>query len=267
MQPLEDNKVYLEKWYDVCTDLCKSMSWNPQDLPAAADDTFINSWRRAEIVLNKDEYNFSTHTIFERVTGTKPDTSSADGRTHFNTFSTAYNAFCADNNFPAHEGFPESQDGFFKYVLARSPQVPAPPPGPKAGIPAPATSKLVHFTSAPPIATLPPISPSPEDFPVLRAPSKEPISYASATASFIPVTRRHSGKITAAPATTTSPTNPSKPTPKSSGPPPAAAGPKSLRPTKPPLLDALKTTKHTIILNHTHPDTKALYALDAGELI
>ena len=65
MQPLEDNEVYLEKWYDLCTNLCKSMSWNPQDLPAAADDTFIDLWRRAEIVLNEDKYNFSTHTIFE----------------------------------------------------------------------------------------------------------------------------------------------------------------------------------------------------------
>ena len=35
---------------------------------------------------------------------------------------------------------------------------------------------------------------------------------------------------------------------------------------KPPLPNALKTTKHTIILDHSNPDTKAKYGLDAGEL-
>ena len=42
--------------------------------------------------------------------------------------------------------------------------------------------------------------------------------------------------------------------------------PKSLRPPKPPLLDALKTMKHTIILDHANPDTKAKYSMDAGEV-
>ena len=41
---------------------------------------------------------------------------------------------------------------------------------------------------------------------------------------------------------------------------------KPAKPTKPPLPDALKMTKHTIILDHTNPDTKALYSLNAGEL-
>jgi hypothetical protein len=43
-------------------------------------------------------------------------------------------------------------------------------------------------------------------------------------------------------------------------------GPKSLRKPEPPLPNALKTTKHTIILNHTHPDTKSRYNMDASEI-
>ena len=269
MLPLEDNEVYLDKWYEVCTDLCKSMSWNLQELPPVANDTFISSWCCAETILNEEEYNISTYAIFECITGTKPNTSSTDGRTRLNTFSTAYNAFCADNNFPAYKGFPETQDKFFKYVLANSPCAPTPRPKtatPAPVPPAPATTKSVRFTSAPPIATLPPISPSLEDFPVLRTPSNEPISYASATLNFIPVTRHHRGKTTTTSATTPAPTIPTKPAPKPSGQPPTTTRPKSLCPTKPPLPDALKTMKHTIILDHTNPATKALYALDAGEL-
>jgi hypothetical protein len=196
--------------------------------------------------------------------GTKPDTVSPTGRARFNTFSTAYNSFCADHNYPAHEGFPESQDEFFKYVLARSP---ASDPTTKTTTNLTKTTtnptpKSVRFTSPPPIETLS-ASPSPEDFPVLHAPSKEPISYASAASSFTPITRRHRGK-TPVPAPT--PAKPSTPVTPTTKPGPSPTGPKSLRPTKPPLPDALKTTKHTIILDHTNADTKALYALDAGEL-
>ena len=261
MSSLENNDCYLEKWYKVCSDLCKSMSWNLLALPSIADDTILNSWHCAKTVLNEEEYNLSTYMIFERITGTKPNTVSTASRTCFNTFLMAYNTFCAKNNFPAHKGFPETQDQFFKYVLARSP---ASGPTTKAVNPNP-TPKSVHFTSAPPIETLS-VPPSPEDFPVLRTPSKEPISYASTASSFIPITRRRCGKtpMPVNPPTPANPPNQMKPTAKQSGPPPAS--PKSLRPTKPPLPDALKTTKHTIILDHTNADTKALYALDAGEL-
>ena len=63
---------------------------------------------------------------------------------------------------------------------------------------------------------------------------------------------------------TTPPTNP---VPKTPGQPPATKpNPKSAKPAKPPLPDALKMTKHTIILDHANPDTKALYSLDASEL-
>jgi hypothetical protein len=121
-------------------------------------------------------------------------------------------------------------------------------------------SKSVRFTSAPPIDTLPPPLPSPEDFPALQAPTKAPISYALAASSFIPVTRRRQGKQQAPPAQTTTPPNIPKPNPA------AKPGSKPVKPPKPPLPDALKTTKHTIILNHTNPDSKALYSLDASEL-
>ena len=43
-------------------------------------------------------------------------------------------------------------------------------------------------------------------------------------------------------------------------------GPKSLQKVKTPLPDTLKTTKHTIILDHAHPDTKFYYGMDAGEI-
>lgn len=43
-------------------------------------------------------------------------------------------------------------------------------------------------------------------------------------------------------------------------------GPELLRKPKPPLPDALKTTKHTIILDHTHPDTKSQYNMNASKI-
>ena len=165
-------------------------------------------------------------------------------------------------NFPASEGFPESSDSFFTYFLANSPKSTAPT---TSAIHATTTSttpksKSVCFTSTPPIATLPPApSSSPEEFPALQAPSKAPISYASATSAFIPVTRRRRGKQ---PATTTQPA----PAPSTTPTPAMKPGSKLTKPTKPPLPDALKTTKHTIILDHTLPDTKTLYSLNAGEL-
>ena len=70
-------------------------------------------------MLNEEEYNFSTTAIFERITGTKPNLSSTDGRAQFNTFTTTYNEFCATQNFPTWEGFPESSDSFFKYFLSK----------------------------------------------------------------------------------------------------------------------------------------------------
>ena len=251
----QNDEVYLKKWYQVCTDLTKSMNWDLLSIPAEADDTILNAWHCAECALNEEEYTYSTHAIFERITGTKPNTSSPEGRAQFNTFTTAYNDFCATQNFPAWEGFPSSTDEFFKFFLTHAPKAPVPtgPTTPKTTTP---TTKSVRFASAPPIATLPPPSSSPEEFPALQAPTKAPISYASATSSFIPVTRRCHGKQPTTPTatTTTPPTPTTKPTTKPS------------KPTKPPLPDALKTTKHTIILDHTLSDTKALYSLNAGEL-
>ena len=43
-------------------------------------------------------------------------------------------------------------------------------------------------------------------------------------------------------------------------------GPKTLCPPKPPLPDALKTTKHTIILDHANPETRVKYSMDTGEI-
>ena len=267
MNPLDNHDIYLEKWYQVCTDLCRSMNWDARNLSPEYDDTFINVWRRAEEVLNEEEYNFSTYAIYERITGVKPNTSSPEGHTQFNTFTTAYNAFCTTENFPESEGFPDTQDNFFKFYLANAPQstepAPAPPKQtPALARPAPTPAKSVHFMSVPPITTLPPPSSSLEDFPVLQAPSKAPISYASATSNFIPITHHRCSKLTTMPVSADPPTTTAQ---KIQGQPPTT-GPKSLHPTKPPLPDALKTTKHTIILDHANPDTKALYTLDASEL-
>ena len=100
MTSIEDNNIYLEKWYEVCTSIIKSMNWDILNLSPEMDDTFLNVWRRAELILNEEEYNFSTWAIFERITGTKPNTSSLEGRAQFNTFTTTYNAFCVAENFP-----------------------------------------------------------------------------------------------------------------------------------------------------------------------
>lgn len=177
MLPLDDNEVYLEKWYQVCTDLVKSMNWDAQRIPLEADDMILNSWCRAECSLNEEEYTLSTHLTFERITGLKPNMSSPEGCAQFNTFTTAYNEFCATENFPAWEGFPETHDMFFKFFLANAPRSTAPALAPKPAPPTtepPAPTKSVCFTSIPPITTLPPPSSSPEDFPALQAPNKAP---------------------------------------------------------------------------------------------
>ena len=249
-----DNEYYIEQWYQMCTDLCKSLHWDAADIPATADETILNAWQRLSTTIFEEEFTISISFIYERITGYKPDKSSPEGRARLTTFTTVYNDFCATYNYPAHEGFPESQDAFFKHLLATGKQAPIQQP---KETPAPAQPpKSVRFTSAPPIATLP-ASISDDEFPMLRAPSQEPISYASAAGAFIPVTRRRRNK---------------GPQPTPTIPTPTKPGPKPIRPVKPtppakpPLPDALKTTKYTIILDHTAPTAKALYALDAGTL-
>lgn len=112
----------------------------------------------------------------------KPDTSSPDGRSKFNMFTMAYNKFCAKQNFKVTEGFLETHDNFFKFYLANSLVSTAPTKPP---------SKSVRFISTPPITTLEnPLASLSNEFPILQAPMKTPISYASATSAFIPVTRR-----------------------------------------------------------------------------
>ena len=256
-----ENDHYVDQWNEMCAGLCKSLHWDPTNLPTSADDTIVNSWGRISTKINEEEFVMTTSFIYERITGTKPDTSSPEGRTRLATFTTTYNDFCATYNFPAHEGFPESQDAFFKHLLATGKQAPINPP--PAAHPHALPPKTVRFTSAPPIATL--SAPTSDDeFPALRAPSQEPISYASAAGAFIPVSRRRRAKPTQPPSP-----NPAPPKPGSKAPPP---GPKPIRPTKPtppakpPLPDALKTTKYTIILDHTAPTAKALYSLDASNL-
>ena len=253
-----ENDYYIDQWNDTCAGICRSLHLDPTAIPETAVESILNAWSRLTTVLNEDEYKITTTLLHERITGVKPDTSTPEGRARWTAFTNVYNEFCATNNHPAHEGFPESQDQFFKYVLANGSdkQPSAPPP------------KEVRFASAPPIATLSAPS-SQDDFPVLRAPSQEPISYASAAGAFIPVTRRRRGK----PTTTNTTTNTSTPAPTKPG--PAPSGPKPIRPvkpnkpnapTKPPLPDALKTTKYTIILDHTNPAAKSLYAMDTGSL-
>ena len=193
MNNLEDNEVYLEKWYDICRDIYKTMSWKLTDMSPDMDDTLVNAWRRAEEKLNKEEWTLSTTMIYERITGKKPDSSTPAGRQRFNTFTSAYNKFCAENGFNASEGFPETQDQFFKYYLSNAPTSTAPNKLP---------ARSVRFTSVPAITTLPnpPLS-SLEDFPTLQAPTKAPISYASATSAFIPVTHHRCRKQTTNPLT------------------------------------------------------------------
>jgi hypothetical protein len=164
MNNLEDNEVYLEKWYKVCTSIYKSMSWNLTDMSPEMDDTIINAWRRAEEVLNEEEWNFSTSVTYEQIAGMKPDTSTLDGHTRLNTFTMAYNEFCAKQNFKATEGFPETQDNFFKFYLANMPT---------SIEPTKPLTKSVRFTSVPPIATLSnPLASPPDDFPHSKPPPK-----------------------------------------------------------------------------------------------
>ena len=116
--------------------------------------------------------------------GNKLNTSTPEGHKVFNNFTTAYNRFCVEQNFKVAEGFPESQDGFFKFY---STNMSTDNEMTKSTMTQP--MKMVRFTSAPLITTLlnPSASP-PEEFPKLVAPTKAPISYASATSAFIPVT-------------------------------------------------------------------------------
>jgi hypothetical protein len=58
--------------------------------------------------------------------------------------------------------------------------------------------------------------------------------------------------------TTTTPPKPQGPS--------TTSGPKSLWKVKPPLPDTLKTIKHTIILDHAHPDMNSRYSMDAEEI-
>ena len=43
MKSLKDNEVYLKKWYEVCTRIYKSMSWNISNMSPDMDDTIINT--------------------------------------------------------------------------------------------------------------------------------------------------------------------------------------------------------------------------------
>ena len=249
--------AYLDKWNDTCRGIFTSLSW-PHSTPLTdtQDQTILNAWRRAEVVLDDYGLELSTTTIFERLTGTKPNLSTTDGRKAFNNFTTCYNRFCAENDFNPTDGFEETHDRFFR-LFSKSLQTSSPVPAPTAA------PKSVRFTSVPPIATLPnaPSSSPDDDFPALHAPSSTPISYASATAAFTPVTRRRRNKSDTTKTTTPTTAQQAKPTA-----PPAKPGSKSTRPEKPPLPDALKTTKHTIILDHSNPETRSKYSLDAGEL-
>ena len=250
--------AYTDKWYEVCRGIYTSMSWSHEDqLTADQDDTILNAWRRAEVSLDEAGWDMSTTFIFERLTGKKPNTSTDEGRKTFNNFSTTYNRFCAEHNFNPSDGFEEIHDPFFR-LFAKTLQTPSTPTPPQAQAP-----KAVRFTSIPPIATLPnPPSSSPEDFPRLQAPTKAPISYASATSAFIPVTHRRRNKPEAPKPTASTTTTPANKQTQSG----SKLNPKSLCPQKPPLPDALKMTKHTIILDHVNPDTRSKYSLDAGEL-
>ena len=250
--------AYLDKWFEVCRSIFTSMLWPlTAQLSSDHDDTILNAWQRAEINLDNFGWELATTTIFERLTGDKPNTTTTEGRKAFNNFTTSYNRFCAEHNFNPTDGFEEVHDSFFR-LFAKTLQTMTPTPAP----PPAQTPKTVHFTSVPPITTLlnPPSS-SPDEFPSLQAPTKAPISYASAASAFIPVTRCHCNKSEAAKPTTTPQPNTTKPAQTLSKP-----TLKSLRPQKPPLPDALKTTKHTIILDHVNPDTRSKYSLDAGEL-
>ena len=117
--------------------------------------------------------------------GNKLDTSTPEGCKVFNNFTTAYNRFYAEQNFKAAKGFPKSQDGFFKFYSANMSTN-----DDMMNTMTTQPMKTVRFTSTPPITTLLHSSVlPPEEFPKLVAPTKAPISYASDTSAFIPVTR------------------------------------------------------------------------------
>lgn len=255
------DEVYIKKWYEVYRGIFKSMSWpHTGQLSTEMDETILNAWHCTEVNLDNKGWNIATTFIFKRLTSSKPNTTTPKGRTAFNNFTTTYNCFCTEQNFNLTEGFNEIHDAFFKFFSSNTTL-------PKLATMAPPTAqttKSVRFTSAPPIDTLPNLpSSSPEEFPTLQASTKAPISYASATSAFILVTRRRQNKPDVNKLITPMTQTPTKPTATQTGPKP---GPKSLCQQKPPLSDALKTTKHMIILDHTDPETKSKYSMDAGEI-
>jgi hypothetical protein len=126
--------AYIDKWNEVCRNIFKSMGWpHMGPLSSDMDNTIVNAWRQAEDNLDLESWNMSTSFIFERIMGKKPNTLTPEGHKAFNDFTTKYNSFCAEQNFNAADGFPKSQDGFFKFYLANklmptAPETQAQPP-------------------------------------------------------------------------------------------------------------------------------------------
>ena len=116
------DEAYIEKWYDTCRNIFKSMSWTHEgEMSTDMDNTIYNAWRRTEINLDEEGWNIATSHIFERLTGSKPNTSTPAGRMTFNNFSTVYNKFCVEHNFNPTEGFGETHDAFFRFYSEKTP--------------------------------------------------------------------------------------------------------------------------------------------------
>jgi hypothetical protein len=175
-------------------------------------------------------------------------------------FSGDIDRFCS--KYKMSRPIPDSTFVFLKEFLT----VP-PPPAPK-----PKAAARVRF-SEPPIATLNPTPDPPstttnvtsEDFPALAG---KPFGD-----SWTTVTKRGKKKKSPQSSNVPSPTKPAPmPAPSSSsGAPSFAAAAAAAPATKPQLVrpkvpDALRTTRYSIILNHSRPDIRAMLGIDANQI-
>jgi hypothetical protein len=188
------------------------------------------------------------------------------------TFSAHIDRFCS--HYRKSRPLRDSDFVFIKEFITRSPPLPANP----ASIPNTKGPGRVCF-SEPPIATInaqvsspaPPLMPAPlvprpEDFPALTG---KPFGD-----TWTMVMKRQKKKKAANPPTSSNPV----PAPASTAPssfaaavtakptsPPAKPGPKA-RLVRPQVLDALQTTRYSIILNHLRPDIREMLGIDANRI-
>jgi hypothetical protein len=222
------------------------------------------SWVSKEADLSKP---FQDAALFDDLFGGQAPRTSED----MAKFTESVDRFCS--YYRKQHPLPKSNYMFVKEFLSRLTNL-----GGATTVPSTMSKSRVHF-SKPPIATINPppaggpATPTPEDFPALAGkpfgdtwttvtkrgkkkkaantkaslPSGGPASNATpapGTASFV------AAALANLPSSTLSP----------------ATSPVKIRPIKPQVPDALRSTRYSIILNHSRPDIREMLGIDAGRI-